>query len=439
VFKILTIVLLILFGCINARATMLTFDTSITGADMDGIGVTATFADNSTETIFWESISTDLGNSGNNVIDYEGYKGGAIATNWSLTQQGFTLGNFGDGNTYGAWSFTNDNAGITGLKIDTTNTDIMFDTATFETILQDTNGSGQGRGFLTDQVGVTHVYSGNVQQELYKILELSGLTGENFDYFADTDKQDDNATPVDVIDTVEIVNIDVPPTNITTVELIAADPINLAIAAYLETKTTAELFAAVSNLDLGNLPVLGTPEQEQELAAALDVAQVLMEAKFKEASEGKVEGNGDIAVAISRDSGEVTVALTIEDPTDTSTPLRFTRLLDTPLFAFNINFDFEFTTTGGLLQVFLNDQMLLTFNASDYGTKSFGSYFVDDSQFFGLTDARLRYDLFPGSPANVLLSNVNLTAVIPTVEAPEPLPMLILMSGLLGLVITRKK
>jgi hypothetical protein len=438
-FKILTTVLLILFGCINARATVLTFDTSITGADMIGIGVTATFADNSTETIFWESISTDLGNSGNDVIDYEGYKGGVIGTNWSLTQQGFTLGNFGDGNTYGAWSFTNDNAGITGLKIDTTNTDIMFDTATFETILQDTNGSGQGRSFLTEQVGVTHVYSGNVQQELYKILELSGLTGENFDYLADTDKQDDNATAVDVIDTVEIVNIDVPPTDITTVELIAADPINTAIAAYLGTKTTAELLAAVSNLDLGNLPVLGTPEQEQELAAALEVAQVLMEAKFKEASEGKVEGNGDIAVAISRDSGEVTVALTIEDPTDTSAPLRFTRLLDTPLFAFNINFDFEFTTTGGLLEVFLNEQMLLSFNALDYGTKSFGSYFVDDSQFFGLTDAELRYDLFPGSPANVLLSNINLTAVIPAVEAPEPAPILILMSGLLCLIFTRKK
>jgi hypothetical protein len=164
-----------------------------------------------------------------------------------------------------------------------------------------------------------------------------------------------------------------------------------------------------------------------------------MEAKFKEASEGKVEGNGDIAVAISRDSGEVTVALTIEDPTDTSAPLRFTRLLDTPLFAFNINFDFEFTTTGGLLEVFLNEQMLLSFNALDYGTKSFGSYFVDDSQFFGLTDAELRYDLFPGSPANVLLSNINLTAVIPAVEAPEPAPILILMSGLLCLIFTRKK
>jgi hypothetical protein len=437
--KKLTMVSLIMFGCVNARAGVLKFDTSITGADMVGINITATFDDNTTETVIWESISTNLGNSGNNIVDYEGYKGGVTGAGWSLTQQGFTLGNFGGGNSYGAWSFTDDNANITGLKIDTTNTDIMFDTATFNSILQDTNGSGQGRSFITDQAGVTGSYSVNVQQELYKILELSGLTGENFNYFADTDKQDDNAIIVDVIDTIEIVNIAVPPTDITAVGNIAADTTNLSIAAYLQTKSNADLLAAVNNLDLGNLPVQGTPEQELELAAALEVAQALMEEKFKDASEGKVEGNGDIKVAISRNSGEVTVGLTIADPNDTTTPLSFTRLLDTPLFAFNINFDFEFTTTGGILQVFLNEQMLLSFNASQYSTKSFGSIFIDDSQFFGLIDARLRYDLFPGSPANVLLSNINFTNLIPTVEAPEPLPILILMSGLLGLIITRKK
>jgi hypothetical protein len=437
--KKLTMVSLIMFGCVDVRASVLTFDTSITGADMAGINITATFADNSTESLIWQSISTNLGNTGNDVIDYEGYSGGVTGAGWSLIQQGFTLGNVGSGNTYGAWSFTDSSIGITGLKIDTTNTDIMFDTATFDSISQDTNGSGQGRSFLTDQVGVTGTYSDNVQQELYKILELSGLTGDDFQYFADTDKQDDNATVVDVIDTVEIINIDIPPTDIVAVDTIAADTANTDIATYLQNNTTADLLIAVSNLDLGNLPAVGTPEQEIEFAAALQVAEVLMEAKFKEASEGKVEGNGDIEVAISRDSGLVTVALTIEDPNDLQSPLSFTRLLDTPMFAFNINFDFEFTTAGGLLEVYLNDDFLLSFNATDYTSKNFGTFFIDDAQYFGLTDASLRYDLFPGSPSNVLLSNINFTSLVPTVDVPEPLPIFILMSGLLGLIITRKK
>ena len=166
-----TSVFLLTLGSSAAQAAVLNFDTSITGADMGGINVTATFADNTYETLTWASLTSTLGD-----------KGGVESTNWSLTQQGYTLVNFDAGNIYGAWSFTDDDSNITGLKIDTAGTDIMFDTVLFDSLLQDTNGSGQGRSFLADKAGITASYSGNVQQELYKILEVSGLTGDNFTF-----------------------------------------------------------------------------------------------------------------------------------------------------------------------------------------------------------------------------------------------------------------
>ena len=137
-----TSVFLLTLGSSAAQAAVLNFDTSITGADMGGINVTATFADSSNETLTWVSTGTDLGDSGNVIIDHEGYTGGVSGTNWSLTQQGFTLGNVNGTDLYGAWTFTNDDSNITGLKIDTTGTDIMFDTVMFDSLLQDANGSG---------------------------------------------------------------------------------------------------------------------------------------------------------------------------------------------------------------------------------------------------------------------------------------------------------
>ena len=425
-----TSVFLLTLGSSAAQAAVLNFDTSITGADMGGINVTATFADNTYETLTWASLTSTLGD-----------KGGVESTNWSLTQQGYTLGNFDAGNIYGAWSFTDDDSNITGLKIDTAGTDIMFDTVMFDSLLQDTNGSGQGRSFIADKAGITASYSGNVQQELYKILEVSGLQG-GFSFMADTDKQDEDATVGVVIDTEEIINIAVPPAVLSDVDdIISEQPSNPALNAYFADtdNTPATLLAVVQSLDLTDLPDVGSSEDEIELAAALQVAASLMKDTFKLVTEGKVEGNGDIEVEINRDSGEVFVELTILRPDDTKSPLSFTRLLDTPLSAFNINFDFEFKTLGGTLDVFLNEIKLLTFDAINFTAKDNASVFIEDEQFFGLSKAALRYDLYPGSPATAVLSNINFTTVQPTVDVPEPSTILILMSGLLGLVVNRKK
>jgi len=437
----ITAVFLLVLGVGSAQSAVLNFDTSITGADMVGVKVTAIYAVGPDESDVWASTGTQLGNSGNVVIDHEGYTGGVSGSNWSLSQQGFTLGNVNGGVLYGAWTFTNPDSDITGLIIDTTDTDFMFDTANLNSVQEDNNGSGQGRYFISDDAGVVGTYSNNVQQELYKILELSGLQG-GFSFMADTDKQDEDATVGVVIDTEEIINIAVPPAVISDVDdIINEQPSNPALNAYFADtdNTPATLLAVVQSLDLTDLPDVGSSEDEIELAAALQVAASLMKDTFKLVTEGKVEGNGDIEVEINRDSGEVFVELTILNENDTTSPLSFTRLLDTPLFAYNINFDFEFKTSGGTLDVFLNDNKLLTFDATNFAAKDTASIFIDDEQFFGLSKAALRYDLYPGSPATAVLSNINFTIVQPSVLVPEPLPILVLISGLLGIVMIRKK
>lgn len=432
-------------SCIS-QAGILKFDTSITGADMGGIQVTATFADNSYETVSWDSISSVLGNTGNDIVDHEGYSGGVFGTDWSLTQKGYTLGNVNAGNIFGAWSFI-DNAlsSVTSLKIDTNNTDIMFDTATFGDIAEDANGSGQGRRFMPDSVlPISGTYSDNVQQELYKILEISGLAGDDFEFLADTDKEDDTATAVVVINEEELVSANevVSGADIDAVEaVLTADPSNPALVAYLAdpANDAASLLEAVANLDLAALPPEGTEAEELELAAAIQVAQSLIKEQLKDPGTGSVTGNGDIEVEIDRDSGEVAIVLTVADEDATTLSLDFITILDTPEFAFSLNFDFDFTTDSGSLEVFLAGDLLASYLASDFlNASGFGSLFVSDAKYFGLTGAELKYSLFPGSPASISLSNINVTSVVPT-EVPEPSTIFILMSGLLGLMVSRKK
>lgn len=406
-----------------SQAGVINFDSGITGADMAGISVTATFADNTYETLTWSSIAQVLGNSGNDIIDHEGYYGGVFGTNWSLIQQGYTLGNYNSGNIYGLWSFV-DNAvnNVTTLKIDTNNTDIMFDTVTFEVAAQDANGSGQGREFTTGSTApLVATYLDNVQQELYKILQISGLVGDNFTFLADTDKVDDNAPPAVVIKLEELVgtgnlvdNTDIEDVN----DVILEESSNIALQTYLNTQgnSTSTLLEAVKNVDLKALPPVGTPDQEAELEAAIQVVKAVIKKQLKEPA-GAVTGNGDIEVEIDRSTGEVAIALTVADPAATDQSLDFLTLIDTPDFAFNLNFDYEFTTLTGNLDVFLQDFLIVSYSAQDYADSSgtgFASLFISDSKFFGLTDAELRYSLFPGSPASILLKNINITTVLPT-------------------------
>lgn len=141
--RLLTAFVLLLAG---GTANAVTISDDITGADMAGMNVTALFADGSQETATWIVTSTDP-----TVPDGEGFAGGAFGTGWSLTQQGFSLGNVVGGAVLGEWTLNNDaGQSMTSLVIDAMAGDIVFDLGLPTTTAEFTPGSGSGRDFTPD-------------------------------------------------------------------------------------------------------------------------------------------------------------------------------------------------------------------------------------------------------------------------------------------------
>lgn len=182
-----------------SQASVISFDTSITGADMAGMEVVATFADGSTESVIWGAIGVTPGNTGNAVVDAEGLSGGVFGTGWSLVQQGYSLGNYNNGNAYGAWNFS-DSVGLTQLQINSNGSDIVFDTQYIPDLASDANGSGQGRaamGFQGNVLynGFTASYTDQVFQEIYSSLILTlDNPGDDFSFWADTDRMNEDSS-----------------------------------------------------------------------------------------------------------------------------------------------------------------------------------------------------------------------------------------------------
>jgi len=175
----------------------------ITGADMSGLEVTATFANSDTETFSWSTLTTNLGSvvSGqgagvDNIINHEGFSGGVFGTDWSLTQQGYTLANFDGPTIYGAWSFTDNTTtnAITSLEINGVSAGIVFDTLFLTDLSLDTNGSGQGRPFFayaggSEYTDASATYTNNVEEEIFSSLTIDlASPGTSFNFIADTDK-----------------------------------------------------------------------------------------------------------------------------------------------------------------------------------------------------------------------------------------------------------
>ncbi|TCS37159.1 PEP-CTERM sorting domain-containing protein [Reinekea marinisedimentorum] len=170
----------------GANATLLDFETTVTGADMAGISVTAIYTDGTSDTVIWSATGSE--------------SGGVSETSWSLTQEGSTLGEY-DSSTdtiYGLWTFTSDGS-VESLIIDTLDTGIVFDTAFIDDLSDDTNGSGQGRIFSEVDVDASTLlegasssyfagYSGLFLEELFTTLTLDSLTGvTTLTFWADTD------------------------------------------------------------------------------------------------------------------------------------------------------------------------------------------------------------------------------------------------------------
>ena len=182
-----------------ANAAIIVSESAITGADMAGMEVTVTFGDDTTESVLWQVIAD---NNGETIEDAEGRIGGAIADTWSLQQQGYTLGGVDEGIYYGLWTLMNSNGlgiknvVISGLIAGTNR--IAFDIIAGDSDLPDNGevfpGSNGGQAFVTDFPGALGSYSNQVDpayNDLFYTLTIDFESlvqqGQTVDFFADTD------------------------------------------------------------------------------------------------------------------------------------------------------------------------------------------------------------------------------------------------------------
>jgi hypothetical protein len=480
--------LLLLSTSLVSQAGVIAYENTITGLDMVGINVTATFGNGTKESFLWEAIGTTLNPGSNSVIQAEGLSGGVAGTGWSLQQQGFTLGNYNDGTIYGAWTFadTSDGANtansVTSVTIDTGDTGVVFDTVTLNDLSQDNNGSGQGKGLVAFDIadfdvvidpGVTN-YGDLIFNELANALTLDVETmGPEFSFWADTDiqKADDGTSGVVLVvdeilqvNNTEVLNAQIKNSEVqgnslrayidgsgsisqaqAAIDQAAVDGNKVAqaiqenpelVAAIADTPALLE---ALGDFDITALPAASSDSIIEEFNNQLiELVEDILEQKVKD--EWTVIGNGDIDVEIDRVTGDVAIALAVEDE-DSNTPLEYFTLLDTPDESFFINFTFDFQTVTGSFDLSLDNILLQSFIAVEGLTNI--SYLVDKSMLayaslFDKVGLELRFELFPGSASAVNLSNMSVS-FLQANAVPAPATLLLFMSGLLTLLVFRKK
>jgi hypothetical protein len=180
---------LALMGLQGAHTAAMPILAVITGADMVGIEVEAYFG-GSSEVAIWGATSTD-----SSVANGEGFAGAASGTGWSLSQQGFTLGNVSDtGSRLGLWTFGNFTGDfITRFTVRGLPGSIVFDVSDLDGP-EGTPGSGVGRAFLpeSDAPVLSAFYSDQFSApDLFSTLDVVFQTGieshTTVDFFADTD------------------------------------------------------------------------------------------------------------------------------------------------------------------------------------------------------------------------------------------------------------
>ena len=177
-----------------SSAFSLVIDPIVTGADMAGMEVTAFFGGGS-ESATWGVTSAGLGGPFG-----EGFSGAASGTDWTLSQQGYTEGNFdAAAGVLGAWTVTNN----TGFTIDSIRIDALIANIVFDVIFDSevTPGSDIGRAYLADPayIGFTSaVYSNQLNpgyNDLFGSLTINFgntfanglLDGASMRFLADTD------------------------------------------------------------------------------------------------------------------------------------------------------------------------------------------------------------------------------------------------------------
>jgi MYXO-CTERM domain-containing protein len=145
------------------------FIWGVTGSDMAGIKVTATFADTSTETFTWADLGGDAG--------------GVTGTGWSLMVDGDTIIPNPASPYAGAWTLVNNTQQMLESLFINLGAGFVFDTEFGDA---SANGSGPGRA-LTSSVSIGSLFGGWVQDELYSTLWLTDIADGTTLFGVDTD------------------------------------------------------------------------------------------------------------------------------------------------------------------------------------------------------------------------------------------------------------
>jgi hypothetical protein len=157
--------------------------SEVASVDMVGIEVTALFSDGITsfeETETWSALSTTTG--------------GISSTDWSLTLDGDTFGDFDQAtNTlYGEWVLTNlsDNYDLIGLTVDAAVAGFVFDIESGP--VGSTPGSDAGREFVADDNAASAVFTDPYSStDLFGTLDITGFSlaqNDTLTFLTDTDK-----------------------------------------------------------------------------------------------------------------------------------------------------------------------------------------------------------------------------------------------------------
>ena len=157
------------------------FVQGVTGADMAGMEVTATFADGSTETATWGVIAPGAG-------------GAFGLIPWGVLLDGDSFGDFDPvtGDLFGGFLMMNFyDFDMVSLSFNALAAGFVFDTAYFDA---SANGSGPGRELVSSNADVFAVYSDNYMDELFGTMTLLSssqvvvASGEMQVFLTDTDQ-----------------------------------------------------------------------------------------------------------------------------------------------------------------------------------------------------------------------------------------------------------
>lgn len=150
--KLLTLGVMLAISHI-ANAAYIVSSNELLGDKLTDLKVTVYFQDQTNDVGYWAAISSAPLNTGDAILDKNGFSGGVVKTNWSLIQQGGSIGRFKDPvnqtGAYGMWTLKNltSTSNIIGFTLFGQDAGIAFDIDPNEI---GTPNSATGQSFVSD-------------------------------------------------------------------------------------------------------------------------------------------------------------------------------------------------------------------------------------------------------------------------------------------------